>query len=68
MKKTALLEEAISKDGAVQGSQGPPLSTQLRIQMGSKSTSFSGACMKAHLPLPSPIPITPLPQLQKSTP
>ena len=24
MKKTALLEEAISKDGAVQGSQGPP--------------------------------------------
>ena len=50
------------------GFQGPPLSTQLRIQMGSKSASFSGACMKAHLPLPSPISITPLPLLQKSTP
>ena len=66
MKKTVLHEEAISKDGAVQGSQGPPLSTQLRIQMGSKSASFSGACMRSQLPRPSPISITPLPQLQKS--
>ena len=39
-----------------------------QIQMGSKSISFSGACMKAHLPLPNPISITPLPQLQKNTP